>query len=106
MVGESVGGIEGNDVLGAPVWVEPLTNVGYAVDGARVGETEGVVVGATVGTSVGVTVGGYVGDTEGCAVFHLARYFRRRLISGAFIPISLSSASVASLSPSHSSYPA
>ena len=68
MVGESVGGIEGNDVLGAPVWVEPLTNVGYAVDGARVGETEGVAVGATVGTSVGDGVGKMVGTIEGNAV--------------------------------------
>jgi hypothetical protein len=47
MVGESVGAIVGHAVLGAPVWLEPLANVGYAVVGARVGEV-GEVVGAAV----------------------------------------------------------
>jgi hypothetical protein len=47
MVGESVGAIVGHAVLGAPVWLEPLANVGYAVVGARVDEV-GEVVGAAV----------------------------------------------------------
>jgi hypothetical protein len=47
MVGEFVGEIVGHAVLGAPVWLEPLANVGYAVVGARVGDV-GEVVGAAL----------------------------------------------------------
>jgi hypothetical protein len=72
MLGESVGEIVDHALLGAPVLPEPLANVGYAVDGVRVGELvgkpEGVTVGATVGTSEGVEVGSPVGAMEGYAV--------------------------------------
>ena len=56
-VGKPVGDIEGYAELGAPVWVEPLANVGCAVDGSSVGEAVGVAVGAKVGSSDGVQVG-------------------------------------------------
>lgn len=45
VVGELVGNIKGYAALGAPVWLEPLANGGYAVDGPRVGEPEEDTVG-------------------------------------------------------------
>jgi hypothetical protein len=69
-VGEPVGTIVGHAVLGAPVWLEPLANVGYAVEGVSVGDSVGKPVGVTVGVTVGTWLGVMVGESVGEIVGH------------------------------------